>query len=74
MLRQFDCHLRICRFAKLFVIVDYLPNRRMWEAYIYNATAWEIPKAPVAVVRSSYQDLINNLATYELIEQRGGLR
>lgn len=72
--RVFDCSLRVLRFPKLFVVVDYIPVRGWWEAHIYNATRPEIPKAPSCVVRHKYKDLLDSITLFELLEQNGGLQ
>lgn len=65
---QYDCFLRVIRFEHLFVIVNFNERHGRWEAWIYNATHPSIPRAPVVVLRYSYQHLMSSLASYELVE------
>lgn len=68
--RQYDCHLRVLRFAKLFVIVDYIPARRMWDAHIFNRKK---ATTPPCLTASYYPELLQRLAVFEVIEQGGYL-
>ena len=67
---EFDCFTRILKFPKLFVVVEYTAPRRMWDAHIFNKKCSEVP---LIVTRNNYQDLLQSLAVFELIEQNGGL-
>lgn len=69
MVDAFDCFTRVLKFAKLFIIVEYIPRRRMWDAYIYNG---KLGSTPPILTCSSYKHLLERLAVFETIEQYGG--
>lgn len=68
---SFDCFTRILKFHKLFVCVEYIPARRMWDAYIFNRI---LDTTPHCLTASSYKHLLERLAVFEMIEQNGGLK
>jgi hypothetical protein len=71
MLRTFDCFTRILKFAKLFIVVEYIAPRRMWDAYIFNRS---VATTPECLTCSSYKHLLERLAVFEMVEQNGGLK